>query len=221
MSRSKLFVAVLGSATAFFSAQLFASELITEQEAQLPAAVGAIAVNSRGITRGPKVVLVSPVDSGALKSPLALKVKFETYGGSKIDKDAVKVTYMKNPLVDLTKRLGASVDETGINLPDASVPPASIRSGSTSRTQTVARGPRVSPSRSHSNGSGPDQAATKSRFCRHPVPSASRVHPGDLGLTLTRLGPAYQVSGTCRDWPTAVVGAQLCAEFGHNCPLDG
>lgn len=119
----KLLVLAALSATALFSVAASASELITEQEAKLPAAAGATAMNSRGITRGPKVVVMSPADSGAQKSPVALKVKFEAFGGAKIDKDAVKVTYLKNPLVDLTKRISANVDEGGINLSDASVPP--------------------------------------------------------------------------------------------------
>lgn len=127
MSRSKLFVltvtlTVALAAPVVFNLPASANELITEQEAKLPPAAGSQAMASRGITRGPKVVLVSPAD-GVQKSPLALKVKFEAYGGSKIDKDAVKVTYMKNPLVDLTKRLNGSVDESGINLSDASIPP--------------------------------------------------------------------------------------------------
>jgi hypothetical protein len=150
MSRSKFLVLAAMLSCAFGAPAYSADTLITEQEAQLPSAAGAIAVSSRGITRGPKIVLVSPSDSGAQKSPLSFKVKFEAYGGSNIDKDAVKVTYMKNPLVDLTKRIEGHVNETGIDFASAVIPPGDHqirvdvkdtdgRTGTTSFTLKVAK----------------------------------------------------------------------------------
>ena len=50
-------------------------------------------------------------------------VKFQTFGGSSIDLDALKVTYLKSPVVDLTSRIKPFVQATGIDMPDAQLPP--------------------------------------------------------------------------------------------------
>lgn len=94
--------------------------LISAEEAKLPPPKGAVAVASRGITRGPKVAFVG---SDAAQSPMRLQLKFETFGGSKIDTESLKVTYMKNPAVDLTPRLKPFVQPTGIDMPEAELPP--------------------------------------------------------------------------------------------------
>ena len=93
--------------------------LISADEAKLPPPKGAVAVASRGITRGPKVAYVG---SDAAQSPMRLQLKFESFGGSKIDTDSLKVTYMKNPAVDLTPRLKPFVQPTGIDMPGAELP---------------------------------------------------------------------------------------------------
>ncbi|MDY7577670.1 hypothetical protein RGU70_04955 [Herbaspirillum sp. RTI4] len=95
--------------------------LITPGEATLPAASGI--VQTRGITRGPGIQLVSPVAGENIKSPFNLKINFEERGGVKIDPASVKITYMKSPAVDLTSRLGAGVSSGGIVLNNAEVPP--------------------------------------------------------------------------------------------------
>ena len=94
--------------------------LIYADEAKLPPPKGAVAVASRGITRGPKVAYVG---SDAAQSPMRLQLKFESFGGAKIDTDSLKVTYMKNPAVDLTPRLKPFVQPTGIDMPGAELPP--------------------------------------------------------------------------------------------------
>ncbi len=95
--------------------------LITPQEAQLPPQKGAFAVATRGITRGPRIDLVSNNDS--LHSPIRLQVKFESFGGATIDPATLKVTYLKDPAVDLTPRVAPFVKATGIDMPDAVLPP--------------------------------------------------------------------------------------------------
>jgi hypothetical protein len=96
------------------------SVLITPEEASLPPPKGAVAVTSRGITRGPRIeYLGSP---SATHSPVRLQLKFESFGGAKIDPNSVKVTYMKNPAVDLTPRLKPFVQPTGIDMADAVLP---------------------------------------------------------------------------------------------------
>jgi len=94
--------------------------LITQDEAKLPPPKGAIAVDRRGITRGPKIVLVG--DSEPLHSPTHLQLKFESFGGAKIDENSVKVTYLRTPNVDLTPRIKPFMQMTGIDVPDAELP---------------------------------------------------------------------------------------------------
>ena len=59
---------------------------------------------------------------GTIKAPFAMKVEFQPHGGSKIDANSVKVTYLKKPAVDLTPRMKSAISESGINLGDANVP---------------------------------------------------------------------------------------------------
>ncbi|WFU38461.1 hypothetical protein QA640_29075 [Bradyrhizobium sp. CB82] len=97
------------------------TQLITEDEAKLPPPKGAIATDRRGILRGPKVEVVSPSD--AVSSPLRLQLKFESFGGAKIDPDSVKVTFLRSPNVDLTARVKPFIQADGINMQDAELPP--------------------------------------------------------------------------------------------------
>jgi hypothetical protein len=94
--------------------------LITEDEARLPPPRGAVVADRRGITRGPKVEFIA--DSAPVHSPMHLQLKFESYGGAKIDPDSVKVTYMRTPNVDLTGRVKPFVQPAGIDIPDVELP---------------------------------------------------------------------------------------------------
>jgi hypothetical protein len=101
------------------SAQAF--QLITKREAALPVARGGY---ERGISRGPTITVVSPSPAaGTIQSPLELEIKFKSHGGARIDVDSVLVTYMKDPTVDLTQRIKPFIAATGIDAPDAQVPP--------------------------------------------------------------------------------------------------
>ena len=97
-----------------------ALDLITEEEARLPAAPKM--ATRGGITRGPGIKAVSPNPDGQVTAPFAMKVEFQPHGGSKIDVGSVKVTYLKKPAVDLTPRLKGAISESGINLAGANVP---------------------------------------------------------------------------------------------------
>jgi hypothetical protein len=116
---------LIGCACAVIACVLLAGpagalQLITESEAALPVDQS----YERGISRGQTVVIVSPSPAaGTIKSPLILKVRFESHGTSKIDVDSVLVTYMKKPAVDLTQRIKPFVGATGIDVEDAEVPP--------------------------------------------------------------------------------------------------
>ena len=94
--------------------------LITEDEAKLPPPKGAVAADRRGILRGPKIQFVA--DGDTVHSPTRLHLKFESFGGTKIDPDSVKVTYLRTPNVDLTPRLKPFIQANGIDIPDAELP---------------------------------------------------------------------------------------------------
>ena len=99
-----------------------AAPLITAEEASLPPQKGAVPNSGRGITRGPKIQ-VPEMETGVHTSPVRFLVKFQTFGGSSIDLDALKVTYLKTPVVDLTPRIKPFAQSTGIDMPDALLPP--------------------------------------------------------------------------------------------------
>jgi hypothetical protein len=102
----------------------FAGELlITEAEASLPSPADT-SMTTRGLTRGPVVEQVSPdPDAAPVKSPLPLKIKFQTRNNVPIDKDSIKLTYVRTPGVDITNRIKAYVGADGIEMKQAEVPP--------------------------------------------------------------------------------------------------
>ena len=99
-----------------------ADMLISSQEAALPSATAA-GITFRSVTRGPKIQLVSPADASVVHSPVALHLKFESYGGATIDPASVKVTYMKKPAVDLTSRVRTYIRPDGVDMETAEIPP--------------------------------------------------------------------------------------------------
>lgn len=99
-----------------------AATLVTEEEAKLLPQKGAVPNSGRGITRGPKI-LVPDGETASQASPIRFLVKFQTFGGSIIDLDALKVTYLKSPVVDLTPRIKPFALPTGIDMPNAELPP--------------------------------------------------------------------------------------------------
>lgn len=114
-------VSWLVAAGLLFSETSWATQLITEEEAKLPSPKAAIAADRRGIMRGPKVEFVSPGNS--VSSPLWLQLKFESYGGAKIDPESVKMIFLRTPNVDLTPRVKPFIHADGINMQDAELPP--------------------------------------------------------------------------------------------------
>ncbi len=95
--------------------------LISEEEAKLPPPKGAVVADRRGITRGPRIELVGEREQN--HSPLHLQLKFESFGGSKIDPASLRVTYLRNPNVDLTERVRSFASMSGLDMPDAELPP--------------------------------------------------------------------------------------------------
>lgn len=87
--------------------------------------------------RGPKVEFVSPGDSAS--SPLPLVLKFQSYGGAKIDPESVKIIFLRTPNVDLTSRVKPFVKADGINMQDAELPRANTWCVSISGTVMAVR----------------------------------------------------------------------------------
>jgi hypothetical protein len=112
--------ALIAAGLLFSGAARAATQLITEEEAKLPPPKGAVATDRRGILRGPKVEFVSP--SNSVSSPVHLVLKFESFGGARIDPDSVKVIFLRTPNVDLTARVKPFVQADGINIQDAELP---------------------------------------------------------------------------------------------------
>lgn len=119
MKRNILLAVVAAALLA--SAPSRATLLITEEEARLPPPKGAVAVDQRGILRGPKIEFVAPGDSA--RSPLPLVLKFQSYGGAKIDPESVRMIFLRTPNVDLTPRVKPFVKPDGIIMQDAELPP--------------------------------------------------------------------------------------------------
>ena len=76
---------------------------------------------TRAITRRPDFTLVSP--KKPVDSPFNFKLVFETHGGSRINPESFKLTYLKNPLVDLTPRVRSYLTAKGVEMMGAEAPP--------------------------------------------------------------------------------------------------
>jgi hypothetical protein len=102
----------------------YAFQLVTKDEAALPA--GKIpALELRGSpTRRPNIVIVSPPpNAGLVHSPLDLKLHFQAFGGAEIDRDSVVITYLKQLAIDITQRITPFISTSGIDVTQAEVPP--------------------------------------------------------------------------------------------------
>jgi hypothetical protein len=97
--------------------------LITAEEAKLPPLPDVPLATRAGVTRGPKILLVSSSAKTGVKSPFQLRFKLAAHGGAKIDPESVKVTYLKKPPVDLTRRFGKITKADGLELAAAEAPP--------------------------------------------------------------------------------------------------
>jgi hypothetical protein len=97
--------------------------LITAEEAKLPppAKTKNIAFVTRGITRKPSIVLVSP--EASVTSPFTLQLKFEAHGGSTITPNSFHLIYLRSPNIDLTGRVKPFETTDGLTMVDAEAPP--------------------------------------------------------------------------------------------------
>lgn len=116
--------------------------LITPEEAKLPAPAAASG-QTRNITRGPGIDPVAPPPVGVGEGPFRLAVRFKPRNRVAIDPATVRVTYRRDPVIDLTPRVKPFVTADGIEAPAVIVPPgrhvieieATDREGRTGRGQ--------------------------------------------------------------------------------------
>jgi hypothetical protein len=91
--------------------------LITKEEANLPPE---LVVDSRSVTRGPRIELIQPGETAY--SPMHFQLKFRSFGGSEIRSETLRVIYLKTPEVDITPRVTRFARPAGIDIPDAEAP---------------------------------------------------------------------------------------------------
>lgn len=138
--------AVLVAVLAMLPACAIAAEpvrLITREEAGLPM-VASAGGGYRNMTRGPGIDKVAPAAVGLNSaSAFRLAVRFKPRNGVPIDPATVRVTYQRDPKVDLTARLKPFVSPEGIEAAAVLVPPgkhvieieATDKEGRTGRAQ--------------------------------------------------------------------------------------
>lgn len=95
--------------------------LITVEEAELPA-LGTGSSPERNLTRGPGIDRLAPPAVG-INGTFRFAVKFKPRNGVPVDPASVRVTYRRQPAVDLTPRVKAFLTADGIDAPAVIVPP--------------------------------------------------------------------------------------------------
>jgi len=95
--------------------------LITVDEAKLPAG-DAASGQQRNLTRGPGIDTVSPSAIG-VSGPFRFAVKFKPRNSVPIEPASVRVTYQRQPSIDLTGRIKGFITAEGIEAPAVLVPP--------------------------------------------------------------------------------------------------
>ena len=95
--------------------------LITAEEARLPSADPG-AAQERNLTRGPGIDAVAPPPIG-VSGTFRLAIRFKPRNSVAIDPESVRVTYRRQPEIDLTARLKPFVTAAGIEAPAVIVPP--------------------------------------------------------------------------------------------------
>lgn len=124
--RSHILPVVLAAATLTAARAAEPVQLITREEAGLPATAAATAVAStRNITRGPGIDTLPTPDKGVDGKPFRLAVRFMPSNGVPIDPATVRVFYSRQPPVDITERVKPFITPAGIDAPSVVVPPGS------------------------------------------------------------------------------------------------
>ena len=114
---------LMAAAILYASSNAWSAELITAAEAALPNSPDA-GMTLRGISRGPAIEQISPAPGAkSVTSPVSFIVKLNARNNEKIDKDSVKVIYLKAQPIDLTPRIKPFLGDGGIEMKGAELPP--------------------------------------------------------------------------------------------------
>jgi hypothetical protein len=103
---------------------------ITSEEAQLPPYQGIPRFKTRGISLGPRIVVLAPPANGEAflsARPVALHVRFEPVSNVPIDIHTLRVTYLRLLGIDITDRVRPYVNDHGIDIDNAEIPPGEHR----------------------------------------------------------------------------------------------
>ena len=117
------FIAALIAALALTAAR--AAEpvhLITSEEAGLPA-LDVIGGQVRNLTRGPGIDTLATPGTGVSGRPFRFTVRFMPRNGVPIDPASVRLTYRRQPTLDITARVKPYITAQGIEAPAVVVPP--------------------------------------------------------------------------------------------------
>ena len=118
-------VASVSLAVLVFGHEVRALELITAQEARLPDDPEGMRY---GVALGPAIIVLSPSPAaGFIRSPFALRIKFQSRGGAEIDADSVLLTYKKVPPIDLTQRVRSFITPERMEVDNVEAPPGQHR----------------------------------------------------------------------------------------------
>jgi len=106
------------------TAPVGAFQLVTKQEAGLPPAESSDLTFRGSPTRRPAIVTITPAqNAGLVTSPMKLIIRFQSFGGAKINPGSVVVTYLKKPSINVTQRLSPFIRAEGIDATEAELPP--------------------------------------------------------------------------------------------------
>jgi len=99
-------------------------QLITPQEANMrDAAVRLLSNERRSGEPGPDIEVISPEPDHNHTVPVPIKIIFRPREGTVVDLSTLSVVYVKWIDIDITDRLRKYVTETGIDVPEAALPP--------------------------------------------------------------------------------------------------
>lgn len=94
---------------------------VTSAEAGLPPSAESAA--ARSISRGPAIRQISPAAKVAANQPFQLKVEFAGRGGEKVNPQSAQITLLRGNNINITQRLLPYLSASGIDIPNALVPP--------------------------------------------------------------------------------------------------
>jgi hypothetical protein len=110
------------------TAPAYAFQLITADDTrQKPGGIDPT-IEEKGPIPGPIISVLLPTDHAELRSPVEFDVRFRSFAGSTVDVTTIRIAYVRDPWIDLTKRVRNRLgpkgfDPTGFKFDDGEVVP--------------------------------------------------------------------------------------------------